>query len=162
MPNLVYQAIQTPKTFKDSGGDVTITLINLGFGAGRLSARVDRGAGSLPQMHELRAAIQWETAPIVDETADFFLFASDGTDADGAVGTADAALTAAQKKNGIFIGSVKAQTTSTATDSTASFRFAITTRYYSIGVWNSSQADNLENTSNANRFSVTPIPPEIQ
>ena len=162
MANKVYGAIETAKVFRDSGGDVTIALINLGFGAGRLSARVDRGAGSLPHLHDLRATNQWETAPIVDETADYFLFQSDGTDADGAVGTADAVLTSAQKKNGIFIGSVKAQTTGTATDFTASFRFMITTRYYSIGVWNSSAGDNLENTANANHFSVTPIPPEIQ
>ncbi len=43
MPNKVYSAPETPVVFQASGGDVTFTLTNLGFGAGRVSAQRDRG-----------------------------------------------------------------------------------------------------------------------
>jgi hypothetical protein len=63
----------------------------------------------------------------------------------------------------MFIGAVIADTTSTATNIVARFKdVPITSRYYSIGVWNASAADNLENTANASRVIVTPMPPEIQ
>jgi len=63
MANKIYGAIETAVTFKESGGDAVITLKNLGYGAGRLSARYDRGAGSKPRLYKCRAVMQWETAP---------------------------------------------------------------------------------------------------
>lgn len=158
----VYHAFETAIVFKDSGGDYAITLQNLGFGAGRVSPRVDRGTGSKPGLHKLRATVQFETAAVIDEVVEFWLFESDGTDADGTVGTTDAALTSVKRKNGKFIGAVVVESTSTATDFTASFNFLITARYYSIGVWNASAGDNMKNTANANHFSIQAIPLSIQ
>ena len=163
MPNKVYRAVETAITFRDSGGDVVITLQNLAFGAGRVSARYDRGAGSLAQLHEVRAVVQFETAPALGESVEIYLFQSDGTYMDGTLGTSDAALTTDKRKNGQFIGSVIVDTTSVATDIIASFQnVPISARYYSIGVWNASAGDNLENTANASRIIVTPMPPELQ
>lgn len=162
MANKVYRATETAIVFKDSGGDVAITLANLGFGAGRVSARYDRGAGSKAARHMVRATVQFESAPVVGEVVELWLFQSDGTDADGTVGTADAALTSVKRYNGTLIGAIYVETTSTATDITASFMIDIYERYYSIGVWNASAGDNLKNTSNANHISVTPMPDEIQ
>lgn len=163
MANKVYRATETPVVFRDSGGDVTMTLQNLGFGAGRVSAQKDRGAGSLAMLHEIIAVVQFETAPIVGETVDIYIFQSDGTYVDGTVGTSDAALTSDKRRNGMFVGSVVVDTTSTATDIVARFvDVPITSRYYSMGVWNASAGDNLENTANASRIIVTPMPPEIQ
>lgn len=163
MPNKIYGALETPIVFRDSGGDVVITLINLAFGAGRVSARYDRGAGSKARTHEVRAVIQFETAPAIGESVDIYLFQSDGTYADGTIGTVDAALTTDKRRNGMLIGSVIADTTSAATDIVATFQnVPISSRYYSIGVWNGSAADNLENTSNACRIIVTPNPDELQ
>lgn len=158
----VYRAIETPVTFKDSGGDVVITLQNLAFGAGRVSARKDRGAGAQPRQYEVRAVVQFETAPIVGEVVDVYIFESDGTFANGTVGTADAALTAAKLKNGNYIGSIYVETTSTATDIVASFITDINSRYYSVGVWNWSAGDNLKNTANVSCVIVTPVPDDIQ
>jgi hypothetical protein len=82
---------------------------------------------------------------------------------DGTLGTSDAALTADKRRNGILIGAVIVDTTSTATDIVARFQnVPITSRYYSIGVWNASAGDNLENTANASRVIVTPMPPEAE
>lgn len=160
--NKVYRAIETPISFRDSSGDVVLTLQNLGFGAGRVSARYDRGAGSKPRRHIVRAVMQFETAPIVGETVEIYLFESDGTYADGTVGTSDAALTSVKRNNGALIGCVVVETTSTATDIVASFPIDINERYYSIGVWNASAGDNLENTANASRVIVTAVPDDIQ
>lgn len=163
MPNKVYRAVETAITFRDSGGDVVITLQNLAFGAGRVSARYDRGAGSLAQLHEVKAVVQFETAPAVGEAVEIYLFQSDGTYMDGTLGTADAALTTDKRRNGMLIGAVIADTTATATDIIATFQnVPISSRYYSIGVWNASAGDNLENTANASRIIVTPMPPELQ
>jgi len=163
MPSKVYRATETPIVFRDSGGDVVITLNNLGFGAGRVSARYDRGAGSLAESHEVTGVFQFETAPALGEAVELYLFQSDGTYMDGTLGTSDAALTADKRRNGILIGAVIVDTTSTATDIIARFQnVPITSRYYSIGVWNASAGDNLENTANASRVIVTPMPPEAQ
>lgn len=163
MANKIYRAVETAITFRDSGGDVVITLQNLAFGAGRVSARYDRGAGSLAKLHKVQAVIQFETAPALGEAVEIYLFESDGTYVDGNVGTADAALTSDKRRNGKHVGSVIVDTTSTATDIIASWDdVPISQRYYSVGVWNASAGDNLENTANACRIIITPMPPEIQ
>jgi hypothetical protein len=163
MANKVYRAIETPVVFRDSSGDVVISLLNLAFGAGRVSAQKDRGAGSVAQLHEVIGVFQFETAPAVGEAVEIYLFQSDGTYVDGTLGTADAALTSDKRRNGMLIGSVIVDTTSTATDIVGRFQnVPISSRYYSIGVWNASAGDNLENTANACRVIVTPMPDEIQ
>jgi hypothetical protein len=161
--NKVYATIGTPITFKDSGGDIGITLANLGYGAGRLSARYDRGAGaSRPVRHVVQGVFQFETAAVVGETVELWLFESDGTYADANVGTADAALTSVQRNNGKFIGAVVVPTTDGAANFIGSFSVNIYQRYFSIGVWNASGSKNLKNTANANLVIVTPDPDDIQ
>ena len=162
MPNLIYRAIETPIVFADSGGDIVITLANLGFGAGRVSARYDRGAGSKARWYEWRGVIQFETAPALGEVVEIYLFPSDGTYMDGTLGTADAALTSDKRRNGQWIGNVVVDTVSVTTDIIASGMCYINSRYVSVGIWNASAGDNLENTATANRITLTPIPDEIQ
>ena len=162
MANKVYRAVETALTFKDSGGDAVITLQNLGKGAGRISAVYDRGAGSKPRLYKWRAVVQFETAPVVGEQVEIMLSESDGTLADGVVGAADAALTSGQKLNLQTIGIVRAQTTDTATNFIASGMCLINDRYFSVGVWNGSAGDNLEDTANVSQVVFTPMPDEIQ
>lgn len=162
MPSKVYRAIETAITFRDSGGDATLTLQNLAFGAGRVSARYDRGAGSLPRLYEWRAVMQFETAPAIGELVEIYLFESDGTYMNGTLGTSDAALGSDKRRNGKLIGVVVADSTATATDCIASGQCLINSRYVSVGVWNGSAGDNLENTANASRVILTPVPDEVQ
>jgi hypothetical protein len=163
MPNKIYRASETPITFRDSGGDAVITLQNLAFGAGRVSARYDRGVGSVAKLHEVTGVFQFETAPALGEAIEIYLFESDGTYMDGTLGTSDAALSSDKRRNGMLLGAVVADTTSATTDIIARFKdVPITSRYYSIGVWNASAGDNLENTANASRIIITPMPDEIQ
>jgi hypothetical protein len=165
MPNKIYRATETPVEFRDSGGTVTLTLNNLKASAsdsGRISARYDRGTGSQSQLHEVTGVFQFETAPQLGEVVEIYLFQSDGTYVDGNVGTADAALTADKLRNGMFIGAVQVDTTSTSTDIIGRFSdVPISSRYYSIGVYNR-VADNLRASANTSRVIVTPQPPEIQ
>lgn len=163
MPQKIYRALETPVVFRDSGGDVVMTLQNLGFGAGRVSAQRDRGAGSQSQLHEVTGVFQFETAPQIGEVIEIWLFQSDGTYVDGTVGTTDAALTSDKRRNGLFVGAVQVDTTSTATDIVGRFAdVPISSRYYSMGAWNASTGDNLRNVANTSRVIVTPQPPEIQ
>lgn len=163
MAHKVYRAVETALTFKDSGGDVVISLLNLAAGAGRVSARVDRGAGSKPTRYKVRAVVQFETAPIVGEQVEVYIAESDGTYADGVVGAADAALTSGQKSNlGPPAAVTLAQTTGTGTDFVASGIVDIYDRYFSVAVWNGSAGDNLKNTANACVIILTPMPDEIQ
>lgn len=161
MANKIYRALETAITFRDSSGDVVLSLQNLAAGAGRVSARYDRGAGSQAEFVQVRAVMQMETAGVIGETIEIYLFGSDGTYMDGTLGTSDAALTSDKRRNGKLIGNVVIDTTSTTTDIIASFPCVLLDRYFSIGVWNAS-ADNLENTANASRIIVTPMPLEIQ
>jgi hypothetical protein len=162
MPNDIFRELGTPITFRDSAGDAVITLLNLAAGAGRISARYDQGAGSKPRIWEWRAVIQWETAPAVGEVAEIYLAESDGTYMDGTLGTADAALGSDKRKNLKLLGVVIADSVSTATDNIASGLCIVNQRYFSIGVWNASVADNLENTANACRVIMTPAYDEVQ
>jgi hypothetical protein len=162
MANAIYRGIGTPLSFRDSGGDAVITLQNLSAGAGRVSARYDRGAGSLPRVYEWRGVFQFNTAPVVGELVEIYLFESDGTYMNGTLGTSDAALGSDKRKNGKLIGVVVVDTTSTATDIINSDLCLINSRYFSVGVWNGSAADPLQNTSNASRVILTPMYDEIQ
>lgn len=163
MPNKVYVARETPLVFKDSGGDAVITLANLAFGVARISARHDLGTGSTPGEFEVRAVVEFETAPALGETVDIWISTSDGTDPDGQEGTVDADLgTLESLKNMLFVGSVVVKSTTANIQHTDSFMVRIPTRYFSVVVHNNSAADNLENTANVNFINVTPTISELQ
>lgn len=162
MTSKLYRASETPITFRDSGGSATLSLQNLAFGVGRKSAQYDRGAGSLPALYEWRAPFQFETAPALGEFVEIYLFESDGTYVDGTHTTSDAALTSDKRRNGKLIGVVEVDGTSVTTDNIYSGLVWIYQRYITIGVWNGSAGDNLENTANASRVILTPFPPESQ
>lgn len=161
MANRIYRALETAITFRDSSGDVVLSLQNLAAGAGRVSARHDRGADSRSEFVQVRAVMQFETAPVVGETVEIYLFGSDNTYMDGTLGASDAALTSDKRRNGKLIGHLVVDTTSATTDIVASFPCTLLDRYFSIGVWNGT-ADNLENTANASRVIMTPMPLEVQ
>ena len=162
MANEIYRAIGTPIVFSDSDGTEPITLQNLATGAGRLSDRYDRGAGSQPWLYIWRAVIPFETAPVVGEMVEIRKYESDGTNADAGVGASDAALTENQRSyDNSLLGIVTVNTTSTDTACIASGICLISERYFSVGVWNAT-ADNMQDDANAARVIFTPIPPEIQ
>lgn len=164
MVNKLYTAPEAVITFQDSGGDAVITLQNLGAGAGRYSARYDRGAGSIAAWYRLRFIWQMDTAGVVGQALEVYVssWSEDGSYSDGALGTSDAALTADMRRNlgnPALIGTVD-KITATANIIASTIIF-VPTRYITLGVWNDT-ADNLENTANVSLLTLTPYPGEIQ
>jgi hypothetical protein len=157
----VYRGIGSPIRFKDTDATYTLILNNLATVAGRISDRWDRGAGSLPMLYRWKGVFQFETAPVVGEWVEILKSESDGTNEDGNVGTADAALTAGQKLNCKLIGIVKVQTTDANVDFIASGICMIYERYVSVGVWNAT-ADNLAAHDDVSWIEFTPMYDEIQ
>jgi hypothetical protein len=159
--NKIYRSLGTPIRFKDSDATYTLTTNNLAAGAGRISDRWDRGDAHLPMWYRWKCVIQFETAPVVGEYVEIVKSESDGTNEDGNVGTADAALTAGQKLNCKTIGIVRVQTTDAAADFIASGMTLIVERYVSFGIWNAS-ADNLKATNDLSWVELTPVIEEVE
>jgi hypothetical protein len=161
LANKIYTAFETAITFQDSSGSAVITLANLAAATGRISARYDRGAGSIATRYLCRARFEKGVAGVVGEVIPVYIATSDGTNPDGNVGTADAALTTAQANNLIHVVSVYVEVTTTNTPFIRSAVVEIPTRYFSVGVINSATG-LLRNNANSNTISFTPIPDELQ
>lgn len=160
MPNKVYIARETPTVWSDTAGDLALTLNNLAASAGRVGARLDLGTGSTSEWYSWRLTVQFETAPVVGETVEIYLATSDGTEEDGQVGTANAAIAADDRKNLQLIGILTVTSATVDHDMTASGICRIPTRYVSPVIYNNT-ADNLQATNDTGELTLTPIPPEI-
>ena len=162
MANKIYRAIETPVTFTDTAGDYALVLNNLASDTGRNSVGVDRGTGSQPYRYKWKAIIQWNVAPVRGDTVDIYIVESDGTYIDGVVNlVAGGTFTTGQSLNIKQVGAVRAQATASATNFISSGVCDIYERYYAVGVFNRA-AQALENTNNASRVILTPMPDEIQ
>ena len=161
MVDKVYVARETPTVWSDTAGDLVMTLNNLAAAAVRVGARKDLGADSISEWYSWRMTIQFESAPVVNESVDVYLSTSDGSEEDGQVGTADAASDINHLLNCHQIGSVMVTSTDASHDMTASGVCRIPTRYVSPVIHNNT-ADNLKATNDTSEFTLTPIPPEIQ
>ena len=166
MPNKIYSAPETSVTFTDSGGDVVLTTNGITDANGRISAQYDRGTGSKPRLHTVKAVVQWNATVVVGAAVDVYIALADGTASTniaGTVGSADAALSAIGKlRNLMLVGSVEADQTSATVDTVRFFQnVPIDARYYSIVLWNRS-AVTLKAAANASFVVVTPQPDEIQ
>jgi hypothetical protein len=159
----VYLAGGTPVTFKDSGGTVVLSLVNLQAAAGRISAQWDRGAGALPGRYRMRCVFPLQAAhtAVLGEQIEVYLATSDGTDVDGTVGVADAALTTEKRRNLAYVGSVVVDVVAGDAKLTATFTVELFERYVSVGVWNAT-TDDLQNDANASCITLTPYPDDIQ
>jgi hypothetical protein len=151
MANKVYIQEETAKTWTDTGGDYTLDLGSLAPDGVKVGAQ-----------YAYKFVIDgFDTAPVVGETVDLYLAFSDGTYVDGDVGTADAAGFTADLPNLMYLGSASVQTTTAADNLIISGLVNIPFRYVSPVVHNNT-ADALLGTSDAHKFILTPVPPEVQ
>lgn len=163
MPRKIYRAAQTAITFQDSGGSYVLTLQNLATNSGRLSAQVDRGAGSRPMRYKWRGVIQWTNNPSLVDRAEILLGESEGVLApDANVGTADIAISEGNATNLQRVGLVRAQAVAGNVNNISSGVVMIVDRYIQIGVFNRSTTVALRNTANTSLVILTPMPDEIQ
>ena len=161
MPSKIYVARETATTWKDSTGTLVMTLNNLVAAAVRVGARLDLGAASTPRQFTWRLTVRFETAPVVGEVLNIFLSWSDGTKADGGIGTADAAGDTNLIKNLKPVGNLIVSSTDADHEMTASGICIIPSRYVSPAIENAT-VDNLKATANVSTFTIEPGPPEIQ
>jgi hypothetical protein len=163
MPRKIYRAMQTAISFQDSGGSYVLTLQNLATNSGRLSAQVDRGAGSKPTRYKWRGIIQWANNPALVDRAEILLGESEGVFApDANKGTTDIAISEGDATNLQRIGLVRAQAVAGSVNNISSGVVTIIDRYIQIGVFNRSTTVTLLNTVNTSKIILIPIPDEIQ
>ena len=163
MPRKIYRAIQAALTFRDSGGSYVLTLQNLGTTSGRLSAQVDRGAGSKPTRYKWKGVIQWALNPVVGDRVEILFGESDGILApDANVGVADIAISEGDTTNLRRIGLVRAQAVVGGVNNISSGVVTILDRYFQVGVFNRSTTIGLQNTANTSLVIFTPMPDEVQ
>ncbi len=164
MANKILTNPEAALKFADNAQSPTkdLTLTALAAGAGRISARHDRGVGARAMLFEWRATFQMATAGVIGETIGIWISSSDGTNPDGEEGIVDAVLSAGAKtRNMIQAGVVVVDTVNTDTDITASGQVAIPGRYFSVVVFNDT-VDDLRTSTAVHSVTLTPIPDEIQ
>lgn len=162
MANAIYTKQGTPVVFKDSGGNVTMTLAGVDHGSGRVSAQWDRGASPWPRRHRVYCAFAMDNdhATVVGGSISVHLAVSDGTTVDGRLGTSDAALTDSNLLlNPLPIGSVimDAANAADGTIMRGSFTVDIDDRYVSLVIWNGT-TDKIK----SGIITVTPCYEEVQ
>lgn len=165
MANAVYQKAGTPVVWKDSGGDLAMTLQNLATVTGRQGATKDWGALSTarPTRYHFRYQCSLETAGTLGERQELYWKSSDDNSIfDNDDGAGDIALSAADKlKNLKLIGVMYTD------EAAADIRMSIEGYFddynrYGCPVLYNGTTDNLQNTSNDASITVTPIYDEIQ
>ncbi len=162
MPNAIYAANGSQITFKSSAGTVTFTPTSVATGAGRISARWDRGAGSLPARYKWRAVTKAGAALTVGNQMEIYLSTSDGTYADGNQSTSDAAFTSTDKRMNLQpVGAVVADSTSNGEVQVASGEVVIKDRYVSVVWWNL-LGQSLSGTAGDHVFILQPVNDEVQ
>ncbi len=168
MPNKIYRAVESAITFQDSGGTVVMSLsATVATGAGRISAQYDRGSGSKPRWFRWRATFQNQAGnATLGESIDLFLATAkdDGSEIDGNVGSADAALTdIAKLRNLQYFGTVTSDTTSSNTNMSSSGFLRIDVQRFSMVAWNAQTGGtSLRQTANTSIITLTPVPDEVQ
>lgn len=162
MANKIYTAPETAITFLASGGTVTFTPTSLANGAGRVSAQHDRGASSRATRFEWRAYCKAAAALTAGVALEIYLATSDGSKVDGNVGTADAAVSDANKRYNLLpIGAIVADSTTNGEVQHASGIIEVSARFLSVVWWNAfGQA--LTGTAGDHGFSLMPMPYEVQ
>lgn len=162
--NKIYVESETAVTFADGAQTptVTITFSALATLTGRVSAQYDRGAGSLAPCFRWRATAQLTGTNVVGQTIEYYLATSNGTNIDGEVGTADAALASVNVLPALkYLGSVPVVQTTTNTNTTGSGVYCTSARYVSVVVWNASSLPFKTDTA-VHKFSLIPFAPEVQ
>lgn len=154
---------ETPLVFADSAQTPTaiLTLSALANNAGQYSARLDRGAAARAAWYKWRCSLQAAATITVGTSAEVYVSTSDGTNADGTLGTTTAALTTEKRRNLQFLGLVVADQTAASTTMTGSGLVYIPDQYFSVGVWNAFGQALLTSTA-VHRCTFTPVPPEMQ
>lgn len=165
MPQKVYGIRESPIVFQETGGTVSFTPKNLATGAGWVSARYDRGAGvAFPERYILRGKTKVAAAATLGTILTMYLVQSDGTNADGALGTTNAALpTLDRRRNLTPVGVIVADGNGTNLGPFISrpYTIEIYDQYFSLA-WINEFGVALTNVAADHVCTVTPVPWEVE
>lgn len=163
MANKIYVNPETAILFADSAQaeDATMTLSALASGAGRYSARYDRGAGARAALYEWILNFSLTGTNVVGAQVEVYVVRSDGTYADGALGTTDAALVTGKRNNLLFAGLAIVDQVTTNTVMTARGYVWVPSRYISMGIWNATTLA-FQTTTSLHQLYMVPVPDEVQ
>lgn len=161
-PNKVYMQTGTRLTFTDSGSSgADIDLLSLGTGAGKYSARYNKGGGSQPYLWIWDVSVQAVAPPTVGDVLELYVIKSDGTRVQGNLGTTKATLSSDKRKNISFAGVLVVDQTATSTTMTASGYVEVREPWFSMALWNATTV-SLVSGSGTNVIGMTPVSLEIQ
>jgi hypothetical protein len=160
-------------TFCASGCTNAMTMDNIAGGAGQVGARFDKdalglngasGARAMPDRWKWRCNFALTGTPVVDTVIELWVATSDGTNADGTIGTTNAALSGAalnKRKAMIYAGNLIVYDTNSNTVMTASGMVTIPDRYFSPVMFNAT-ALPTQNSANVNKCWFQPLYPEME
>lgn len=158
-----YVIPETSKSFKASGGDVTLTFTSLANGAGRYSGQLDRGSGAKAANFRVECTVKAAAGLAVGATFEVWLATAQSSSSviDGNLGTTDATLATDKRKNLKLIGVIVADSTSSGELQVGSWNTYIDAQYVTIGVWNA-LGQALTGTASDHFLTLIPMPPEMQ
>lgn len=156
----IYQNFLTQSVFKNTDGNVTMTMKNIANGAGRISNQLDRGAGALPGWFKWEAVMTAAANVTIGNPWRLYIYSAQ-TSSSNVDTTTDTALTAeTQLLNFQPLGSVKASANTTGPFYNTGYIW-IPGRYVNLGWWNAS-GQTTANTDGTTVITITSIYDEIQ
>jgi hypothetical protein len=150
-----YIILESPISFQDSGGTVTFALSNVLQGTGQYSARHDRTNAARTPYYFWRCTVQLTGINVPGAQIEIWLSTSDGTNADGQLGTVTALLPTDKRNNLKLLGTVTADQAATNVSMTASGEFMTPSQYLTLAVWNGTTLPT-RNSPNTSTCSITP------
>jgi len=161
-----YVLPQSGITFKDSGGSAVLATNGVASGAGRYSDRYDKNplasaTGAMPANWLWNCQFSLTGTNVVGATIEIYASLSDGTNADGQLGTTNGTLVTDKRRNLKFLGVVSVDQTTTNTVMTGSGLAYLPLRYFSVAYWNATGLP-LQSTNNVSLCTFYPIPNEMQ
>lgn len=155
----------TPITFNDAataGSNYSIDFSATGTGTGKYSDRVDKGAGAQVAQWVWNCQFSLTGANTVGQFIEVYLSWSDGTNADGGIGTTKGSLATADKRRNLKrIGTVVIDQATSNTIMTGSGQAFIPTRYFSLAYYNAT-ALPFQTSTTLHKCTFTPSPFEMQ
>lgn len=153
----------TPLDFGDGVSGRALTMSALAAGSCQYSDRYDKGTDPTHHFYDARIEFRLTGTNVVDTFITVYAAMSDGTRADGGVGTTTAALSSTNLlKAMVLLGQAIVYQTSTNTQMIMNLgTFEVPTRYVSFVVCNNTALPFQTNTSN-HRLYITPLIPEMQ
>jgi hypothetical protein len=154
----------TPLSFADAaqtptGG--TFTLTGLATNTGQYSARYNKGTGPQPYLWAWRCHVQMAAAPTAGDVIEWYVSTSDGTNADGQLGTTTAALSSDKRRNLRLMGLLVIDQGTASVTMTASGTVEIKEQYFSLAVWNATAVNFLTSTA-LHGCTMTPMNQEVE